>query len=691
MNLLDIYQGRETWEEWLRRAAPLLRGEANSRTVSEAAEGNPAIPLVMSLADAQRATDAGLGAVGFAAPESDEPQVRLEPEEKQLAGGIAPLNADFHLLLGDLIWRSEMQQEQWRDLLHEVRLAEFEREARAFRQRAERAYLHGWYEEALRDFLAAEQRNYPDFVVLRSIAQIYLYHLVNLPRAYEYFGKAAKYARPVNQGQAAEAEFLAAMVCALQQQIPQAIAHLREAIALNPELHEAQYQLACLLALNEPSAEIIPCLAAAIKGDARYYERAKMDTAFAGLRAEVEQLLAEMMEPVREMLLDVRHVAEQLDGFIIARPVGEELAESFAQVEEHLAGAMTWQTGLHVLEALRHLQQELRSLHNRYYKQYEIDPRDYVRSVAFSPDGRLLASGFLYGGLQVWQVDSGMKLFAHTAHYASIQSVAFSPNNQLLATGSRDRLIKLWDAETGRELQALKGHTSEVRAVAFSPDGQWLVSAAHDLTVRLWRVATGRQVEILRGHTMPVTAAAFSPDGRFIASGSWDKTIRLWDAMTAHVIRSMTGHTKGVASLAISPDGRLLASGGEDATVRLWEVSSGRELNCFTGHGNSVTSVAFSPDGELLAAGCLGQIVMVWKLATGEVVKRLRYQNISYNSVAFSPQGQWLALGSRDLQLWLKAILSETEYQAVREGEARALQAAQARDEKLPAFLQRPL
>ena len=89
-------------------------------------------------------------------------------------------------------------------------------------------------------------------------------------------------------------------------------------------------------------------------------------------------------------------------------------------------------------------------------------------------------------------------------------------------------------------------------------------------------------------------------------------------------------------------------------------------MRTFNGRRNSVTSVAFSPNGELLASGCLGRVVILWKLSTGEVVKRLRFEDISYNSVAFSPQGQWMALGNRDLQLWLKAILTEEEYAEIK-------------------------
>ncbi|HWP41818.1 MAG TPA: hypothetical protein VNO14_01190, partial [Blastocatellia bacterium] len=130
---------------------------------------------------------------------------------------------------------------------------------------------------------------------------------------------------------------------------------------------------------------------------------------------------------------------------------------------------------------------------------------------------------------------------------------------------------------------------------------------------------------------------------------------------------------RGVESLAFSPCGRWLASAGGDKAVRIWEVSTGRNVQVLAGHRNDITSVAFSPDGELLAAGSLGQTVRVWKLDTGHIIKTLWYPEISWNIVAFSPRGYWLALGSRELELWLKTILTEEQYAQVKAGHEHAL------------------
>ncbi len=670
MTLREVYEGKLAWADYLRQQT------RHSGLLSPPHESS--LKLALSESEFRIAQESGLGALPHRTASPTEKTLRsLELDLATLAQGMAQLNADFTPLLGDAIWKLEMQNAVMLDVIQELRLAEFEREARAYRTRAERAYQNDWYEEALHDFLAAEKCNYPDYIVLRSIANLYLYHLINLPEALVYFSKAAKYARPVDARQAAEAYYFAGLVCLLQQQPDEALTQLHEAVALQPEFSEAHYQRAGVAAMLGQIPDALASLERAINGDARYYERAKTDAMFDSIRLQVEELLASLVQPMQTQVEQVKQDAAQLQGYVIVEEEKEKLAHAFRALEQP---STTYREQLQKLERLKELQHELAHIHERFDKHYAIDPRDYVRSIAFSHDGRTLAAGFLHGGLQLWEVDSMQQLYTFSGHYASVNSVAFSPNDSLLVTGSRDRDIKLWETDTGKEIQKLRGHTAEVRAVSFSPDGQWLVSGSHDKTIRIWRAATGHEVETLHGHSRPVTSVVFSPDGQWLASGSWDRTIRLWDLSTGRATKILLGHRIGIASLTISPDGRWLASGGEKGEVKMWDLATGLEVRNFVGLLNSVTSVAFSPDGTMLAAGSLGVRIMVWQRDTAEVVRKLEYESISYNSVAFSPRGQWLALGNRDLQLWLKVILTEDEYAAVKAGEERAVRAAKEKE-----------
>jgi hypothetical protein len=256
-------------------------------------------------------------------------------------------------------------------------------------------------------------------------------------------------------------------------------------------------------------------------------------------------------------------------------------------------------------------------------------------------------------GLSQWQPVRTL-----TGHTDWVTSVAFSPDGRLLASGSFDKTIELWEVATGSEVDTL-GPTGYVVSVAFSPDGRLLASGSSDKTIRLWEVATGSEVRTLTGHTDWVYSVAFSPDGRLLASGSSDKTIRLWEVATGSLVRTLSGHTGGVTSVAFSPDGRLLASGSLDATIKLWEVASGREVRTLSGHTGGVTSVAFSPDGRLLASGSLDATIKLWEVASGREVRTLsghplRPHRGCHSSVAFSPDGRLLASGSGDttITLW---------------------------------------
>ncbi|HEX3658580.1 MAG TPA: serine/threonine-protein kinase [Pirellulales bacterium] len=192
-----------------------------------------------------------------------------------------------------------------------------------------------------------------------------------------------------------------------------------------------------------------------------------------------------------------------------------------------------------------------------------------VLGVAFSPDGRLLASANGGTGVKVWDTTTGQETLNLKGHRYGVTSVAFSPDGKWLASASLDSTVKVWDAAMGQETLTLKGHTGEVASVAFSPDGQRLASAARDKTVRVWDVATGKEALTLNGHRNAVTSVTFSPDGKWLASASLDSTVKVWDAAMGQETLTLKGHVGGVYSVAFSPDGKRLASASRDNTVKV--------------------------------------------------------------------------------------------------------------------------
>lgn len=232
-----------------------------------------------------------------------------------------------------------------------------------------------------------------------------------------------------------------------------------------------------------------------------------------------------------------------------------------------------------------------------------------VRSVAFAPDGKLLATAGgqpgQFGEIKLWDVATGKELRGWRGHRDNIFAIAFSPDGKLLATCSYDKLIKLWEVATGAERKSLKDHTDAVFSLAFSPDGQWLASASADRTVKLWEVASGQRLYTLSDALDAVNALAFHPSGKLLAGAGADRIIRLWEISPTEgkQVRSLIAHEDAIHALAFAPDGKTLASTGADRLIKLWDPATLVETHTCEKQPDWVFALAFSPDGKRLAAG----------------------------------------------------------------------------------------
>ena len=273
---------------------------------------------------------------------------------------------------------------------------------------------------------------------------------------------------------------------------------------------------------------------------------------------------------------------------------------------------------------------------------------DTVRDIAWSPDGRLLATASRDGTARIYDAHSGRSMVVLPSDGVMVESVTWSPDAAQVATVGRDLVVRIWDAVSGEPVRSLTGAGDMGRQVAWSPDGAHIAATFRDRVVRVWEARTGRLVHELRGHGDDVWGVAWSPDSMLLGTASHDQTVIVWDRATGTATVTLTGHTDFVEGIAWSPDGRRIATGSGDHTARIWDVETGELRLLLRGHTDYVWNLAWSPDGRMLASASSDRTVRIVGVEDAKVLAVLRGHADTVWGVTWSPDGSQLATGSTD-------------------------------------------
>ena len=299
----------------------------------------------------------------------------------------------------------------------------------------------------------------------------------------------------------------------------------------------------------------------------------------------------------------------------------------------------------------------------------EVLPQFGIRSVAFSLDGSLLATGSADGSIGLWRPRSGeLVLVIHGG--GGVNDVAFSPDGKLVASATADGVTRVYDAATGERSYLFSEHTSSVDLVAWSPDGRVLADASADRSANLYAIGTragkGSVVGVLPGNVDGTSALAFDPTGRRIATGGRGGGVRIWDARPEQLLVPLGFHSRAAGTVDYSPDGRLVVSAGNDGTARIWDVRSRKQVHVLPMPGR-VADARFSPDGRIVVTAGTDGIARLWRVRDGKLLRKLG-SGPTARFARFSPDGTAVAVAADDGTVTLWRVKDGAKLHAMHDG-----------------------
>jgi len=276
-----------------------------------------------------------------------------------------------------------------------------------------------------------------------------------------------------------------------------------------------------------------------------------------------------------------------------------------------------------------------------------------VTAVAFSPDGRLIATSSSDTSVRLWDAASGQTLYTLQDHDRPVNDVAFSPDGTRLVSAGEDGRIVVWNVETGARILARSGDNGAIRAIAFSPDGTQLAAANDDATLRIWQTDGWVSLYLSFGHDDALTDVAYTGDGRLLATSGRDGRIIFWNAANGLSVSSIEPGVFQdaplvVNAIAFSPDDQLLATANNNGTARLWDMTTGSWRDTFVGHASPINDVAFNPDGQTVITASADGTAKVWRIDSGQAIDSLPGSTGGLQSVAYNPDGTQVATAGQD-------------------------------------------
>jgi tetratricopeptide (TPR) repeat protein len=560
-------------------------------------------------------------------PKSRQIILRLD----NLSEGIKALRTTFYNSMNDVIWKLEWQSQTLADI-RTIVSEPFQTQANALYRRAERSYSRGLPDKALEDLLLAAKLDYENVAVYKTLGNFFYYDRHDLPIALDYFQQAAESASDVHHDakKAAECHLLAAHVCSdMEDRLEKAIVECEKALQLNPDLPYAHYDLAKYKAKAGDGKGAATALEYAIRADTYYYEQAEADPDLKDV-LEVQNLLTHLGNDATQVVEELKsRCTYWLNNFVLPGDLVSNLQQMFNELEQ----ATTY---MELTAVAPHARANLDTIHKRHETSFSVaftlkQRIDGLRLLAFLPDGKTLVSigGNLLVAREVkfWDVQTGKLRWMLKLNH-SPESIAFSPNGAIMATGYYNGELELLFTRTGKRIRGLKVRAAaDIFSMAFSPDGKTLATGSGDPVlpipseVKLWDIQTGKQLKWnQKENRNEMLLVAFSPDGQTLVTVgrrgmiSQVSEIKFWNLQTGKLKRRSKEFRGGIHSIAFSSDGRMLVSAGKNGELKLWNIMTGKlEWTSKLKKEGMPISIAFTLDSRMLAVGNSDGTVQAWQ------------------------------------------------------------------------------
>ena len=683
---------KTTWENYLKKSSFTkdINGEIRSHRKEEmVAISNQTREIVAS----QKALTKKFGAgVNYLGDSIDRGLYRLQKAAEGNKEAIEELRSSFDFNMALVVDQLRLQNRTMLGIIDQMEAINNTlqnptlTQAREFFRIGCERLVRGLLDKALEAFHESEKKNDTDFMTQLLLGKLYLYgvneecNVIDLKKAEQHLCKSARYAKaemkllPEAGQYAGEALLNAAVSCYAQAQnygiifkkkeagrlIRKSCDLADEASKINPELSAGHYHYAKMSALIGKSEEAASSLKKAINLAEDYCLKVDNDQDFRFVRKKVNTLLLELREETnQEVHIKIRKIEKYLTDWVYMTDEAQKAEAQIRQILQEATAELARNTYFDNRDAIGLLEQAeliFQSLLIHKLSLHNLSAHTgCVNTIAFSPDGSILASGGTDQTIKLWSLRGNKLLDTLEGHIDDVNNLMFSHDGTMLASVDKKGGIKLWDVADGFLIQDLLEPASPVYCIAFSPDDSLFAAGSFVRKAIIWNLNDGFMSRELDGHKSSVDTVIFNNAGNLLATGSPDNTAVLWDLNDCKLLYKFQGCSGLSSCLAFSPDDSMLITGANDGSVRFYQIENGELLETLPGQNGTVSWLSLNATGTTLATINYGKALQLWDAVDRKLLYDLKPFSPGISSVKFSPEGTILAASDyqdRSLKLW---------------------------------------